>query len=99
MDRRSVPTPSRVIDAPGTEPGSTLAVVMQAADSLISSTEPAVVFDDLVQRSAPLVCEAARAMVYGPGATLHASTWPQDEAHQPEQAGERGHRDQGAGVG
>ena len=58
---------------------------MQAADSLISSTEPSVVFDDLVQRSAPLVCDAARAMVYGPGAMLHASTWPQDAAeHQPE---------------
>ena len=51
-----------------------LAVVLQAADSLISSTEPSVVFDDLVQRSAPLVCDAARAMVYGPGAMLHAST-------------------------
>ena len=60
-------------------------MVLQAADSLISSTEPSVVFDDLVQRSAPLVCDAARAMVYGPGAMLHASTWPQDAAqHQPE---------------
>ena len=68
-----------------TGPGSALAAVVQAADSLISSSEPAVVFDDLVQRSAPLVCEAARAMVYGPGATLHASTWPQEEPHQDEQ--------------
>jgi hypothetical protein len=62
----------------GTGPDVPLAVVMQAACSLISSTEPSVVFDDLVQRSAPLVCDAARAMVYGPGAMLHASTWPQD---------------------
>jgi hypothetical protein len=59
--------------------------VMQAADSLVRSTEPAVVFDDLVQRSAPLVCEAARVMVYGPGATLHASTWPQETAPAAEQ--------------
>ena len=69
----------------GTGPDGSMAVVMQAADSLISSTEPSVVFDDLVQRSAPLVCDAARAMVYGPGAVLHASTWPQDVAdHHPE---------------
>ena len=78
------PDPFPGPEATGTGPDSTLAVVTQAADSLISSTEPAVVFDDLVQRSAPLVCEAARAMVYGPGATLHASTWPKDEAPQPE---------------
>ncbi len=69
----------------GTGAEDALATVMQAASSLISSTEPSVVFDDLVQRSAPLVCDAARAMVYGPGATLHASTWPQDlDQHQPE---------------
>jgi hypothetical protein len=69
----------------GTGTDDSLANLMQAADSLISSTEPSVVFDDLVQRSAPLVCDAARAMVYGPGAVLHASTWPQDVAeHQPE---------------
>ncbi len=71
--------------ATGAELDGVLPIVMQAADSLISSTEPSVVFDDLVQRSAPLVCDAARAMVYGPGAVLHASTWPQDVAeHQPE---------------
>jgi hypothetical protein len=72
--------------ATGTGPGTALAVVVQAADSLISSTEPSVVFDDLVQRSAPLVCDAARVMVYGPGATLHASTWPQDAAQQQPEA-------------
>lgn len=83
--RGSTARPDRLEDSEtgGTGQDHALAVVVQAANSLVSSTEPSVVFDDLVQRSAPLVCEAARAMVYGPGAMLHASTWPQDLDQHP----------------
>ncbi len=58
------------------EPESSLSVVLQAANSLVSSAEPDVVFESLVRRCAPLVCEAATATVSRLDGRIYASTWP-----------------------
>ena len=49
---------------------------MQAASSLVSCAEPDVVFESLVQRCAPLVCEAATATVSRLDGRIYATTWP-----------------------
>ena len=53
-----------------------LSVVVQAASSLVSCAEPDVVFESLVQRCAPLVCEAATATVSRLDGRIYATTWP-----------------------
>jgi hypothetical protein len=53
-----------------------LSVVMRAANSLASSTDPDVVFESLVKVGAPLVCEAATATVSRPDGRIYATTWP-----------------------
>ena len=58
------------------EPDSSLSVVLQAANSLVSSAEPDVVFESLVRRCAPLVCEAATATVSRLDGRIYATTWP-----------------------
>ncbi len=68
-------------------PGTSLPPVLQAADSLASSAEPEVVFESLVHRCAPLVCEAATATVSRLDGRMHATTWPAGALHhrsQPE---------------
>ena len=60
----------------GAHPDISLSVVMQAASSLVSCAEPDVVFESLVQRCAPLVCEAATATVSRLDGRIYATTWP-----------------------
>jgi hypothetical protein len=57
-------------------PDSSLSVVMQAASLLVSCAEPDVVFESLVQRCAPQVCEAATATVSRLDGRIYATTWP-----------------------
>jgi hypothetical protein len=63
-------------DATTGEAEPSLSLVMQAANSLASSPEPDVVFRSLVQRCAPLVCDAATATVSRPDGRIYATTWP-----------------------
>ncbi len=49
---------------------------MQAASSTGELAEPDVVFESLVQRCAPLVCEAATATVSRLDGRIYATTWP-----------------------
>lgn len=58
------------------QPDTSLSVVLQAASSLVSCAEPDVVFESLVQRCAPLVCEAATATVSRLDGRIYATTWP-----------------------
>ena len=58
------------------QPDISLSAVMHAADSLVSSPEPEVVFESLVRRCAPLVCDAATATVSRPDGRMYAATWP-----------------------
>jgi DNA-binding TFAR19-related protein (PDSD5 family) len=55
---------------------SSLSAVMRAADLLARSAEPDVVFESLVQRCAPLVCDAATATVARPDGRIYATSWP-----------------------
>ncbi len=63
-------------DTTAERPETSLSVVVQAASALASSAEPDVVFESLVQRCAPLVCEAATATVSRLDGRIHATTWP-----------------------
>ena len=58
------------------EPQISLSLATQAANSIASSAEPDVVFESLVQRCAPLVCDAATATVSGLDGRVYATTWP-----------------------
>jgi hypothetical protein len=58
------------------EPNASLSTVMQAANSLARSADPDAVFESLVQRCAPLVCEAATATVSRLDGRIYATTWP-----------------------
>ena len=64
------------IEAASEVPDTSLSLVMQAADSLVSSPEPGVVFESLVQVCAPVLCEAATATVSTPDGRIYATTWP-----------------------
>src|ERR1700712_4032346 len=55
---------------------NTLSIVMQAAGLLARSADPDAVFESLVQRCAPLVCEAATATVSRLDGRIYATTWP-----------------------
>ena len=64
-----------------------LSVVLRAADSLVSSPEPEVVFESLVRLCAPLVCDAATATVSTADGRIHAATWPYGELPHWSQSG------------
>jgi hypothetical protein len=53
-----------------------LPMVLQAASLLATSADPDVVFESLVQRCAPLVCEAATVTVSRLDGRIHAASWP-----------------------
>ncbi len=73
------------IEATGDEPNTSLSRVIQAASLLVNSAEPTVVFDSLVQLSAPLLCDAATATVSEPGRSIHATSWPACDVNQRSQ--------------
>ena len=75
------------IEATGEEPNTSLSRVLHAASLIVSSAEPAIVFDSLAQLCAPLICDAATATVSEPGGSIHASRWPAcavNDRSQPE---------------
>jgi len=75
------------IEVTSDEPNTSLSRVMQAANLLVRSAEPAVVFDSLVELGAPLVCDAAAATVSEEDGHMHATRWPAFSVHrgpQPE---------------
>jgi hypothetical protein len=65
--------------APPSDPS--LPVVLDALAALASSTEPTVVFSDLVQLCVPTVCDAATATITGPDEKVYAVSWPRDAAN------------------
>ncbi len=63
--------------APAVETATaSLSAVLQAADLLARSAEPDVVFESLVQRCAPRLCDAATATVARPDGRIYATSWP-----------------------
>jgi DNA-binding TFAR19-related protein (PDSD5 family) len=69
-------TQSITSDAAVEDSDTTLSIVMQAASMLATSSDPDVVFESLVQRCAPLVCEAATATVSRLDGRIYAASWP-----------------------
>jgi DNA-binding TFAR19-related protein (PDSD5 family) len=69
-------TPSVTSDAAAEDSDAALWSVLQAASLLVTSADPDVVFESLVQRCAPLVCEAATATVSRLDGRIYAASWP-----------------------
>ena len=87
------------IEATGEEPNTSLSRVLRAASLIVSSPEPAVVFDSLVQLGAPLVCAAATATVSESDGSIHASKLARVRRQRQVAAKEHGHRVRRPGIG
>ena len=75
-------TPPVTSDAVAEGSGTPLSNVMKAAGSLAASADPDVVFESLVQRCAPLVCESATATVSRLDGRIYATSWPMGAVHR-----------------
>jgi hypothetical protein len=69
-------TMQRSVLSAAEEPGSSLSDVAEAAGMLAESPDPVVVFESLVQLSAPLVCDSATASVCTDGETTRTIVRP-----------------------
>jgi ANTAR domain-containing protein len=64
---------------------TSLSAVVRALDTMVASTEPAVVFTSAARLCVPLICQSARVTITGPEQQAYAITWPPDatERHHP----------------
>jgi hypothetical protein len=69
-------TQTRTVETTVEVPDTSLSLVIHAAEAIVSSPEPGVVFESLVQLCAPLLCDAATATVSTPDGRICATTWP-----------------------
>ena len=68
-------TPPVTDEVPVEDSTAPLAVVLRAASLLVTSADPETVFESLVHRCAPVVCEAVTATVSRRGGRVYATTW------------------------